>query len=102
MLLVSLQIEPPTAGDQDAQQREIHFGERPVAAPASLLCDVRSADRKELSARGRYTTHLLRSGLLRRSLRKRVPASGQSRKSIMNVRFRKEHHRRSANDSSPQ
>jgi hypothetical protein len=46
---------------------------------------VRSADRKTLPARDRDAPHLLRSRLLRGSLRKRVPASREPGKSIMNL-----------------
>jgi DNA-binding response OmpR family regulator len=64
-------------------RREIHFGEREDAASAILVRKVRSAGRNELPARSRDAAHLLRSQLLRSSLRKRRPASRQSGNSII-------------------
>jgi hypothetical protein len=68
---------------------EIHPGEWQDALSAIPLCDVRSADRRRLPARGRDASPLLRSHLLRGPLRKRRPASGTSCQSIMNWRARR-------------
>lgn len=64
--------------------REIYPGEWTDASPATLLCEVRATTQRKLSARTRHAPHLLRSRLLRGSLRKRRPASRESGESIMN------------------
>ena len=70
----STQPTPCSASHWEAPH-EIHIGEREDAPPAIFLCDVRSGDRSELSARNRDAARLLQSGLLRRSLRMRGRAS---------------------------
>lgn len=64
-------------------RHEIHIGERQNALRASCVRDVPPADWKRLPAGGWDAPHLLRSQLLRRSLRECEPASRQSRKRIL-------------------
>jgi hypothetical protein len=53
------------------------------ALPEARVCAVRRANRGKLPPRSLDATHLLRSWLLRRSLRKRRSASRKSCESIM-------------------
>src|SRR6476646_2250765 len=64
-------------------RHEIHIGERQNALRASRVRDVPPADRQRLPAGGWDAPHLLRSQLLRGSLRERRPASRQPDKSIL-------------------
>jgi hypothetical protein len=61
---------------------EIRIGEWQVAPPASLLREVRPADKNKLPARNRDAPYLLQSRLLRGSLQERDSASRKSGKRV--------------------